>query len=110
MAQLASIEDDKYFDLLCHVSKRGRADQLKTLLGQYNVKTHYSKRDASGMLSTFAKKRLASLGFVRLNNQSGQAPIHYAASYGQIDCIKLLLAKDSDLTNVRTKKDGTICG
>lgn len=48
MAQPTPPDDDKYFDLLCHVCKRGRVEQLKTLLTQYNVRKHYSKRDDSG--------------------------------------------------------------
>lgn len=45
----APVDDDKYFDMLCHVAKRGRVEQLKTLLAQYNVRKHYSKRDESGV-------------------------------------------------------------
>lgn len=56
-------DDDKYFDLLCHAAKRGRLEQLKTLLSQYSVRTHYSKRDESGAVSTRAFS-------VRHSNQS----------------------------------------
>ena len=48
MAHPSAADDDKYFDMLCHVAKRGRVEQLKSLLAQYNVRKHYSKRDESG--------------------------------------------------------------